>query len=364
LPKHALEGHDFNTVWNASIIDPNAHLPIGSGPFLITEWLQGTQMTLTRNPEWWGSSPSLDAVVLRFIPSTSAQVQALRAGELSAIHPPADESLASLQGVPGIASGTSPGLQVEHLDFNTASATMPLLREDWFREAVAYALDRGAAVPAGWGALSVEPRDSLVHFSQQPEYKPVFDRYGYNADKVARIMKRQRCALASDGIWSCKGTRASIRFATTSGNARRARIQERLVLNARAAGIELVLDNSTPAVLFNTRLPARDYELIMFSWVLGWDPSFGLGDLYGCTGANNFMGYCSQQVTKLLEAADVDVSRAGPLNRADAILAGAVPSIPFYQYPLFLAYHSTLQGIASNAGPQGLTWNVEDWQLE
>ena len=71
LPKHALEGQDFNSVWNVSINDPNAHAPIGSGPFLLTEYLQGTQIGLTRNPNWWGPSPSLDKLEFPFIPSTA-----------------------------------------------------------------------------------------------------------------------------------------------------------------------------------------------------------------------------------------------------------------------------------------------------
>jgi peptide/nickel transport system substrate-binding protein len=367
LPKHALEGADFNTVWNVSIIDPNAHAPIGSGPYLLTEYLQGTQITLTRNPEWWGQSPHLDAVTLRFIPSTAAQVQALLAGELSAIHPQADASLASLQSVPGIAFATSSGLGMEHLDFNTDSPAMPLLREAWFRQAVAYALDRDSSIANAWGPLDVDvdPLDSLVFMSQQPEYKPVYSRYGFDAGRVARIMRRHQCSLGPDSIWSCRGTRASIRFATTTGNARRIFIQDQLRDRARAAGIELVPDNSSIPVLFGTRLPARDYELIMFAWI--HDPILpaGLANLYGCDGAQNFMSYCSPRVTDLLEAADEEPNRpAAPAHRADGILADDVPSIPFYQQPVFLAHTTALQGIESNAGPQGLTWNVVDWRFD
>ncbi len=367
LPRHVLEGMDFDTFWNAGIVDRARLAPFGSGPFLITEWLSGTQITLTPNPEWWGATSSLDALVLRFIPSPSAQVQALLAGELTAIHPPPSQALVSLQGVGGIAFGSSPGTLVEHLDVNVASTSMPLLGESWFRQAIAYALDRDAAITAGWGALApgMEPRDSLVHLSQQPEYRPVFDRYGLDPASVSRIMRRNRCSLAPDGIWSCAGTRASVRFATTSGNTMRLAFQERLVLKARAAGIELVPDNSPSGELFGTRLPNRDYELIMFAWPLGGEPTFGLGRLYGCDGASNVMAYCSQRVTELFEAADESVaSPTARLHRADAILADDVVSMPLFQHPLFLAHRTTLVGIQTNAGPQGLTWNVEEWRLE
>jgi peptide/nickel transport system substrate-binding protein len=213
-------------------------------------------------------------------------------------------------------------------------------------------------------APNVVPLESLVHLSQQQEYKPVFSRYRYDASRVARLMRENRCTLAPDGIWSCNGTRASIRFATTSGNARREFIQDELRERARAAGIQLVSDNSPSAVLVNTRLPAGDYELTMFAWLRTAD-AFGLAGIYGCDGAQNWMGYCSPRVTRLLEAAEADGNRPAPqLHRADAILVDDVPTIPYYQHPLFLASRTTLAGLASNAGPQGLLWNVEDWRLD
>jgi ABC-type transport system substrate-binding protein len=242
---------------------------------------------------------------------------------------------------------------------------MPLLRQSWFREAVAHALDRGYSIQNSWGPLNVDvdPLDSLVHLSQQQEYKPVFDRLAYDPARVARIMRKHGCAKGADEIWSCNGTRASIRFATTSGNARRAFVQERLAERARAAGVELVPDNSPSAVLFGSRLPSGDFDLVMFAWFRDVD-SMGLDGLYGCDGAQNYMHYCSPQVTRLLQRADSEVShQAALLHRADGALADDAPTLPFFQHPLFLARRTELVGPVLNAGPQGLTWNLADWRL-
>jgi hypothetical protein len=108
---------------------------------------------------------------------------------------------------------------------------------------------------------------------------------------------RQRARLAAGSAKVEENARSAGRRAPPApGGARR----------ARAAGIELVPDNSTAPILFLTRL----------------------------------------------------------VHRADAILADDVPSIPIVQVPFFLAYRTVLHGIAANAGPQVMTWNVEDWQLE
>ena len=54
LPRHALAGADFGTVWNERIDDPRTGRPIGSGPFLVQSWSRGRGITLVRNPRYWG----------------------------------------------------------------------------------------------------------------------------------------------------------------------------------------------------------------------------------------------------------------------------------------------------------------------
>jgi peptide/nickel transport system substrate-binding protein len=176
-------------------------------------------------------------------------------------------------------------------------------------------------------------------------------------------MQAHGCATGPDGIWVCGGVRASIKFATTTGNQLRALTQQAIQDQARAAGIELIADNSSAGVLFGTRLPTRDYELVMFTWVKGVDPGHAI-DLYGCDGSQNHLAYCSATVTELLTRAETEVDpigRAGLLNEADALLADDVPSLPLFVRPAFLTYRTTLHGPRNNASEAGPTWNVEEW---
>ena len=80
----------------------------------------------------------------------------------------------------------------------------------------------------------------------------------------------------------------------------------------------------------------------MFAWQRTVDPT-GLADLYGCGGAQNWLAYCSPRVTQLLRAAEEEVQRpAALLHRAEAVLVDDVPTIPFFQHPLFLARRTEL----------------------
>jgi peptide/nickel transport system substrate-binding protein len=60
--------------------------PIGTGPFRFVEWVRGDRITLTRFPDDYEPGvPSLEKVVFRFIQDPSAQVAALRAGDVEVI---------------------------------------------------------------------------------------------------------------------------------------------------------------------------------------------------------------------------------------------------------------------------------------
>ena len=102
-------------------------------------------------------------------------------------------------------------------------------------------------------------------------------------------MQSHGCVLGGDSIWTCGGVRASVKLATTTGNALRSLAQQRLQTRAAAAGIELVPDNSSTGILFGTRLPAGQYEMAYFSWVQDGQ-GIGLANLYGCGGGRTGSG--------------------------------------------------------------------------
>ena len=68
----------------------SARNPIGSGPFMLDEWIPNEITRLVRNPDYWRTDakgralPYLDAIEFRPIPDIDARFAALRAGDLHA----------------------------------------------------------------------------------------------------------------------------------------------------------------------------------------------------------------------------------------------------------------------------------------
>jgi peptide/nickel transport system substrate-binding protein len=78
------------------------------------------------------------------------------------------------------------------------------------------------------------------------------------------------------------------------------------------------------------------------------------------------MNYCNARATALMKKADntlVPKVRAALENQADSLIANDVPSVPLYQKPTFLVYHTDVKGMADNATQYGPFWNMENWWL-
>ena len=72
MPEHLYAGTD--ALKNPATLSR----PVGTGPFMMKDWVRGQTITLERNPNYWHRGrPYLDQVVFRLIPDTAARVLAL-----------------------------------------------------------------------------------------------------------------------------------------------------------------------------------------------------------------------------------------------------------------------------------------------
>ncbi len=366
LPKHALQGKDFNEVWNTNVNSQTTGKPIGSGPFILESYTKGQSMTMVRNTRYYGTRPKLDKIVFRFITNTDSEIQAIKGGEVDAIYPQPQLQLGDLRRTSGLKVLSSAGATYEHIDFNAGKKGFPLARAPWFRQAFAYSIDRTALTKQLFGNLKpdLQPLQSLAYQNTQKQYQPHFAQYTYNPTKAAQIMTSKGCQKGGDGIFVCNGIRASVKYGTTAGNRLRELSQEIVQAQAKKSGIEVVIANS-PSRIFFPQVSNEDYQLALFAWVGTGDPS-GITDIYSCGGESNWMGYCSKKVTDLLKAADQELdpaTRVKLVNAAGKIMGLNVPSLPLYQKPTFLVYKSKLQGLADNPTTGGPLWNVQNWSI-
>ena len=114
--------------------------PIGPGPYMISDWKQGSTVTLVRNPHYWDKSRQyLDKIVFKQIPNLQARLNALKAGDI-------DVAVSMLEKQVAAAEGAGE-FQVVRFSASGGAITMmntakPPLEDIRVRRAIAHAVDR------------------------------------------------------------------------------------------------------------------------------------------------------------------------------------------------------------------------------
>lgn len=59
--------------------------PIGTGPYMVSEWNRGESITFTANPNYWGDAPAAETLVFRWSTESAARLLELQSGTVDAI---------------------------------------------------------------------------------------------------------------------------------------------------------------------------------------------------------------------------------------------------------------------------------------
>jgi peptide/nickel transport system substrate-binding protein len=126
-------------------------LSVAGGPFRIAGHTPQQQITLERNPGYWGAPlPALDRVVFRIAPSEQSLVNQLLAGDIDMLPslPPAD--LDRVRAHPGIEMVIYDDRSYTHICWNTAD---PRLADPAVRRALTAAIDRRTLIDVVYGGF-------------------------------------------------------------------------------------------------------------------------------------------------------------------------------------------------------------------
>jgi peptide/nickel transport system substrate-binding protein len=377
LPRHALVGADLAAIWQDRVDDPRTGRPIGSGPFLVAGFDRGEQLNLVRNPRYWGPHIAfLDRLVYRFL-SPDELIERFRNGDVDVVSGSATSVDAFLalrkERPPGSSFLSVPGSSWEHFEINTARGH-PALRKRFVRQALAYGIDRDGIARRVLGGLYGEPRaasrplQSVVFLATSPYYKPNWEAYRYRPGVARRLLERAGCRLGTDGIYVCSGERLSLRFVTTAGVGRRELTVTLVQAQLRRIGVEVLPVFIPSRVLLGCQtdcvLLRGDFDVALFALV-GSSQLLTAAYSLVCQFGGNFSGYCDRLITRDLNQiwGTLDLTRrVQRLNGIDTRLARAVPWIPLFQVPSFVARRSSVQGVVIHPGDS--SWNAENWWLE
>jgi len=286
--------------------------PVTTGPYTLTEWERGSYMIFDARPEYHLGKPPADRIVVQFYANEDAMVNALLAGEIDAImgdmSPQYYDTVAD---APNVTLWEQPPGRILLLDFNLRESVEgfdkhPAILDPIVREAIDYAINKEQIVEVALlghgiqcptastcGPLTIWPAEdpSLQVFPQDYEKaNQMLEDAGYvdtNGDGVRETADGQPLtfSLFFDVGYPPWQTIAGMLKDWTA-----------------EIGIDLVPEAMEAATLVNRQVFTGEYETALRSWVNEYEPGV-LGDLYSCTAAMPFTGWCSETFDDALHSA-------------------------------------------------------------
>ncbi len=179
LPAHALRDIPVADLAGSQ----QATVPIGSGPYRVTEWRTDEAIILEAFADYHGHVAQIPTYIWKVVPEISTHYTELVTGAADISTSIRSEDFAAIQEEPGIATLQFPGVNLTNMNFNTAS---PYFSDVRVRQAVAYALDRQSMIAVGGGAGTLTV--SQVHPSM-PEFNSDIVPYPYDPERAAALLE-------------------------------------------------------------------------------------------------------------------------------------------------------------------------------
>lgn len=231
--------------------------PVGTGPFKFVKWVRGDRVELVRNDGYWNPKlPHLDRVTFKFIGDASAQIAALKAGDIDVIGSiAAPESAMELSKDKRfkVFSGTTTGEVI----MSTNNKAEPF-NNKLVRQAMAMAIDRQTVVDLvmfGYGT----PIGS--HWSPStPYYKDLTGKFAYDVKKAKALLTK---AGYPDGF------EATIKLPAIYSYSRRA--GEVIADMLSQVGIKLNIEIVEWGQWIERIFKKKEYQLTMIGHVEAWD---------------------------------------------------------------------------------------------
>ncbi len=252
----------FNMAWggDAVIVAPPESIgdaatkPVGTGPFVFSEWVQGDHVTITRNDAYWGGeAPALAEATFKFISDPNAAFAAMMAGDIHAFpnFPPAPETLSQFEADPRFAVivGSTEGETI--LSTNNKSGPLADVR---IRKAIAHAINRQEIIDGGAMFGYGTPIGS--HFA--PPHNPDYVDLTGNSAHDPEMAKALLAEAAPDGL--------SLRLMLPPPPAYARRGGEIVAAQLRAVGgIDVEITNLEWAQWLEQVFKGKDFDLTIVS---------------------------------------------------------------------------------------------------
>jgi peptide/nickel transport system substrate-binding protein len=363
-----------------------ARLPLGTGPFVFTDWKTGDEITLVRNENYREEGqPYLDGVTIKITPEKETAIASFIAGEFDTIYFITTGDLPALTAAQEAGDGVVVQLQegpshVEWLWLNMSdqgdpSKPHPVLGDPAIREAMDHGIDRQTVIDEVLGGFGYQVGSFIYSGWAAVEIPAAV----YDPELAKTVLDEAGWVPGGDGIREKEGVRASLRYQTIAGDQTRELYQQVVQQNLKDIGIELVIENVPSNTIFGSWeeggiFMRGDYDILMsragyFVDPAQWATDFTTSQIPTEESPSGFnrVRYQSEAFDTAVEEAAQTLDqavRAEAYKRAAEQFATDRPSIPLYSSAWGWTWSDRLKGVTTDywegRWPSSAGWYVEE----
>ena len=329
--------------------------PIGTGPFMYTEYVKQDHFTMVKNPAYaWGptfrahqGAAYLDEILWKIIPEPSTRVSALENEEVAAIEEVRPQDVVRFQDDDNfqVLSTATPG-QPRTILINT---TKPPTDDLAVRKACILATDQDTIITTLYKGVNT-PSHSMLD-SLTPCYAEDLDGYmTYDLDKANQTLEEAGWVMNGD-IREKAGQRLELLFISNSSNDFK-NIAELMQASFKEVGMDLQIQfESQPSVFSTYQKGPQNFADFFF-----WDPDpHQLSSTYHSRNIEsgfNWSHFSNPEFDALVDQAAQETdaaARCDLYHQAQQILWDQAASLPIQQKNALIVAQATLQGVAFDA---------------
>ena len=318
---------------------------ISNGPFYVSEWVPGSHITMSKNPNYWNADAvKLDRLKFVLMEDQNAAYSAYQTGEVLMIKDVPTEEIPSLTGNPEFyidpIIGTyyvSVNIEKEPFDDVNVRKALSLAID---REYVANTLMQGTYSPAG---NLVGPgwmdTDGTEFMNNSNGGKTYIDTTNFEAN-----LEEAKQLLADAGYPDGEG------FPTITYTTNDAGYHKVVAEYLQQAWAELGIDLQVNIVEWSSFTPMRrsgDYEVARNGWVGDYSDASNMIDLFYSTNGNNDGNFVNAEFDAAIDESRTTLDakeRSAALHKAEDIIMDQAGCIPIAYYNDFWLQSEKITG--------------------
>jgi len=169
--------------------------PIGSGAYVLKDWVPGTSITMERNEKYWGEAPAIKTVYLEVISEASQRTTALEMGEIDLIMNVQNSDYKYLDSLDNVTVYNKSTVACYGVWFNMTEHSV--MNNKDFRYAIAYAIDNEAIAKVAMGGFGV-PAVSACSTAMK-DYDTSMNSEVYSAQNLEKAKEYMKASGVPEG---------------------------------------------------------------------------------------------------------------------------------------------------------------------